>query len=37
MNEEGIGKCLVQVEHIRGHYLGHRYSVPINQVMLAAA
>ena len=32
MNEERIGKCLRQVEHIRGH-LWHRYSIAVNQVM----
>ena len=30
MNEEWTGKCLRQVEHIRGH-LWHRYSTPFNQ------
>ena len=34
MNEERTGKCLRQVEHIRGH-LWHRYSITINQVMVA--
>ena len=32
MNEEKIGKCLRQVEHICGH-LWHRYSITVNQVM----
>jgi hypothetical protein len=32
MNEERIGKCLPQVEHIRGH-LWHRYSITVNQVV----
>ena len=34
MNEERTGKCLRQVEHIRGH-LWHRYSITVNQVMVA--
>jgi len=34
MNEERAGKCLRQVEHIRGHFL-HRYSITVNQVMEA--
>jgi hypothetical protein len=34
MNEERNGKCLRQVEHIRGH-LGHIYSVTVNQGMVA--
>ena len=34
MNEEGTGKCLRQMEHIRGHFW-HRYSVALNQVMVA--
>jgi hypothetical protein len=34
MNEERIGKCLRQMEHIRGH-LWHRYSIAVNQVMVA--
>ena len=34
MNEELTGKCLRQVEHIRGH-LCHRYSITVNQVMVA--
>jgi hypothetical protein len=29
MNEEKTGKCLRQVEHIRGH-LQHRYSITVN-------
>jgi hypothetical protein len=29
MNEERTGKCLRQVEHIRGH-LWHRYSITVN-------
>jgi len=33
MNEERTGKCLRQVEHIRGH-LWHRYSITVNQVIL---
>ena len=33
MNEERTGKCLRQVEHIRGHLL-HRYSITINQVQV---
>ena len=33
MNEERTGKCLRQVEHIRGH-LGHKYSIAVNQVMV---
>jgi hypothetical protein len=32
VNEERTGKCLRQVEHIRGH-LWHRYSITVNQVM----
>ena len=32
--EERSGKCLRQVEHIRGH-LWHRYSKMVNQVMVA--
>jgi len=34
MNEESTGKCLRQVEHIRGH-LWHRYSITVNQVLVA--
>jgi hypothetical protein len=34
MTEERIGKCLRQVEHIRGH-LWHIYSIAVNQVMVA--
>jgi hypothetical protein len=34
MNEEGTGKCLLQVEHIRGH-LQHSYSIAVNQVVVA--
>jgi hypothetical protein len=34
MNEERTGKCLRQVEHIRGH-LCHRNSIKVNQVMVA--
>ena len=34
MNEERTGKCIRQVEHIRGH-LWHRYSITVNQVMVA--
>ena len=34
MNEERTGKCLPEVEHIRGH-LWHRYSIAVNQVMVA--
>jgi hypothetical protein len=34
MNEERTGKCWRQVEHIRGH-LRHRYSITVNQVMMA--
>ena len=34
MNEERTQKCLLQVEHIRGH-LWHRYSITVNQVMVA--
>jgi len=34
MNEERTMKCLQQVEHIHGH-LWHRYSITVNQVMLA--
>jgi hypothetical protein len=30
--DERTGKCLRQVEHIRGH-LWHRYSITVNQVM----
>ena len=33
MNEERTGKCLRQVEHIRGH-LWHRYSITVNQVQV---
>ena len=32
MNDERIGKCLPQVEHILGH-LWHRYSITVNQVV----
>jgi hypothetical protein len=34
MNEEKTGKSVQQVEHIRGH-LCHRYSITVNQVMVA--
>jgi hypothetical protein len=34
MNEERTGKCLLQLEHIRGH-LWHIYSITTNQVMMA--
>jgi len=34
MNDEKTGKCLRQVKHIRGH-LWHRYSITVNQVMVA--
>jgi hypothetical protein len=34
MNKESTGKCLRQVEHIRGH-LWHIYSIAVNQVMVA--
>jgi hypothetical protein len=34
MNEERTGKCLRQVEHIRGH-LWPIYSITVNQVMVA--
>jgi len=34
MNEERTGKCLRQVERIRGH-LEHRYSIAVSQVMVA--
>jgi hypothetical protein len=34
VNEERTGKCLRQVEHIRGH-LWHRYSITVNQFMVA--
>jgi len=34
MNEEMTGKWLRQVEHIRSH-LWHRYSIMVNQVMVA--
>jgi hypothetical protein len=33
MNVERTGKCLRQVEHIRGH-LWHSYSIAVNQVMV---
>ena len=33
MNEERTGKCLRQVEHIRGH-LWHWCSLAVNQVMV---
>ena len=33
-NEERTGKCLRQVEHIRGHLL-HRCSVTVTEVMVA--
>ena len=36
MDEEMTGKCLRQVEHIRGQ-LWHRYFIKINQIMVAAA
>ena len=31
MNEEMTGKCLRQVEHIRGH-LWHIYSITVNRI-----
>jgi len=31
---KGPGKCLRQMEHSRGH-LWHRYSITVNQVMVA--
>jgi hypothetical protein len=34
MNEKRTGKCLLQVEHIRGH-LWHLYSLTVNQIMVA--
>jgi len=35
MNEKKkTGKCVRQVEHIRGHSW-HRYSITVNQVMVA--
>ena len=34
MNEERTGKWLRQVEHIHGH-MWHRYSITVNQVMVA--
>jgi hypothetical protein len=34
MNEERTGLWLPQMEHIRGH-LWHRYSLTVNQVMVA--
>ena len=33
MNEERTGKCLRQVEHIRGH-LRHIYSISVNQTIV---
>jgi hypothetical protein len=36
MNEERTGEWLRQTEHIRGH-LWHRYSIAVNQVMVATA
>jgi hypothetical protein len=33
MNEERTGKCLRQVEHIRGQ-LWYRYSITVNQVVV---
>jgi hypothetical protein len=36
MNEERTGRCLRQVEHIRGH-LWHRYSRMVNKVMVETA
>jgi len=33
MSEEMTGKCLRQVEHIRGE-MRHRYSVTVSQVMM---
>jgi len=33
MNEERTGKCLRQVEHMRGH-LWHIYSISVNQVIV---
>jgi len=33
MNEERNGKCLQQVEHIRGN-LWHRYYITVNQIMV---
>jgi len=34
MNEERTGKCLRQVQHIRGH-LWHIYYITVNQVMMS--
>jgi len=34
MNEEKTERCLRQVDHIHGH-LWHRYSITVNQVMVA--
>jgi hypothetical protein len=34
VNDERTGKCLRQVEDIRGH-LWHRYFITVNQVMVA--
>ena len=34
MNQERIGKCLRQVEHIRGHYW-HKYFIAVTQVIVA--
>jgi len=34
MNEKRTGKYIRQVEHIRGQ-LWHRYSITVNQVMVA--
>jgi hypothetical protein len=34
MNEEKTGKSVQQVKHIRSH-LCHRYSITVNQVMVA--
>jgi hypothetical protein len=36
MNDERTGKRLRQVEHIRGQ-MWHRYSITVNQVVVATA
>jgi hypothetical protein len=35
MKKERTGKCLWQVEHIRGHLWHNIYSVAVNQFMVA--
>jgi len=35
MNGQRAGKCILRMEHIRGH-LCHRYSITVNQVMVSS-